>query len=288
MNSNDYKIIFSSGEDSFVISPESEARLIEGGLSGFDCTGFDVKVDSYASGAGGYASRRRFAERELSLTFEIIGGGEKSDSVRRKIVSMMNPKKDCALEVTLYGVCRKIGVIPFGEAVFTRGVLSDSIEAELNFISPAVFFEDSVSRSVTFRDCAPIMTFPLNLMAGAGTVSGMYRTTDSASADNPGDGECGIIASITASGGSIVNPGIKLGEKYVRCPITLSDGHTLVIDTRAKHKNITVDGERYFSFDRGSTFFSLPAGKSTIKITCDSGGEYIDAQIEYTPLYYGM
>ena len=290
---NSYKIVFSSASSSglartFEISPESCARLIEGGLSGFDCTGFDVRISPYASCVGGYPSRRRFGERVLELTFELVGGGEKSDAARHTLVSMMNPGNDCSLEVNLYGVSRRIGVIPYDEAVFTRGGLSDSIEATLSFIAPAVFFEDSLSVTRIFRDCSPMLTFPMNFISGAGMVAGMYRTTDSAEIDNPGDGECGIIATIKASGGNVVNPGIKLGEEYILCQTVLSDSQTLVIDTRTHHKSIFLDGERYSSFDKGSTFFSLPAGQSTVTVTCQSGGEFIDAQIEYTPLYFGM
>lgn len=288
-----YKIVFNSvspsgAARSFEISPESCARLIEGGLSGFDCTGFDVRISPYASCVGVYPSKRRFGKRVLELTFELVGGGGMSDAARHALVSMMNPKNDCSLEVNLYGVSRKIGVIPYDEAVFARGVLSDSIEATISFIAPAVFFEDSLSAARVFRDCSPMLTFPLNLFSGAGTVSGIYRTTDSAEIDNPGDGECGIVATIKASGGSVVNPGIRLGEDYIVCPTTLSDSQELVIDTRTHRKSIYLDGERFYSFDKGSTFFSLPAGQSTVSVTCDSGGEFIDARLEYTPIYFGM
>ncbi len=285
---NIYRILFSSGGKELLISPEGNCRLIEGGLSGFDCTGFDVRINSYAGGVGGYASKRRFAQRELSVTFEILGGGAESDAIRRHIVSMMDPRLDGVLEVTLYGVTRKIGVIPSGECEFIRSVLSDSIEATLSFAAPAVFFDDSEDSLVLFRSLAPALTFPLNLMSGAGTVSGMYRTTDEAAAENSGDGECGIVCTIRAFGGSIVNPGIKLGNDFVRCPVVLEDGHELIIDTRQRQKNIMLDGERYFNFDRGSVFFALPAGISVVKIICDSGGEYIDAKIEFTEKYFGF
>ncbi len=283
---NSYKIIFRSGENEIEISPDAECRLIENGFSGFSSTGFDVKVSSYASNVGGYAQRRRFAEREISLAFEIVRGAE--DRVRRKLVSMMNPMKDCLLDVEMFGVRRLIDVIPYEEADFSRGTFYDSIEAVLRFIAPTVFFRDTDARKITFRDAAPMLTFPMNFMSGAGTVSGMYRTTDRTAADNPGDYECGLTAVIVASGGDVVNPGIKCGGKFVKCPLTLSDGDELVIDTRPKMKNIYKNGERCFTFDKNSVFFTLPAGKSDFSVICDSGGEYIDAYIEFTPLYFGM
>lgn len=281
-----YKIIFRSGESELEISPESECRLVENGFTGFSSTGFDVKISSYASSVGGYAQRRRFAEREITLTFEI----ERSvtDELRRKIVTMMNPTVDCELEVEMFGVRRVIDVIPCDEAVFSRATFYDLTEVTLSFVAPTVFFRDTSTISVKFLDACPMLTFPMNFMSGAGTVSGMYRTVDRTKMKNPGDWECGIIAAVRANGGNVVNPVISCGDLYIKCPITLNDGDELVIDTRPKMKNIYKNGERFFTFDKNSTFFTLPAGESVLSVTCDSGGEYIDAEIEFTALYLGI
>ncbi len=285
---NSYKIIYTCGGESLEIAPDSPCRLVEDGLHGFDCTGFDVKISSYAASHGGYVRTRRFAERELSLTFEIAAYGEDRERIRRKIISMTSPESDGMLDVTMFGVHRTIEVIPADEQEFTRGTFSDWIEVTLHFIAPQVFFRDHESKIVRFRDAAPMLTFPMNFMAGAGTVSGMYRTTDSAQAENPGDTSCGITAKIRASGGDIVNPGLTCGDKFIRCPMTLHDGDELVIDTRLRRKNITLNGERCFLFERDSTFFSLPKGVTTLSVTCDSGGEFAECEIEYLPAYYGM
>ncbi len=284
----DYMIKLSSGNKTLEISPNSECRLVEGGLSGFDCTGFDVKLNPYAILQGGYVQKRRFAERELGLTFEISVLGEAANSVRRRIVSMMNPREDLELEIHMYGVNRRISVIPYDEAQFFRATFADYTEVSLKFISPAVFFSDTKSEVIRFRDAVPIFTFPLNFMSGAGTVSGVYRVSDKTTAKNDGDGECGIVAKIRASGGNVINPGIKCGDNFVKCPITLYDGDELIIDTRARMKNIYLNGERFFSFERDSVFFDLPMGECQMSVLCTSGGEYIEAEVEYTPIYFGL
>lgn len=286
----DYLIKFISSKDGRTreveISPTADCRLIEGGLTGFAAAGFDVVLAPYASRVGGYPQKKRFAEREIGLTFEILP--ERADEVRRLIVSMLDPAADCELDVTFGGVHRKITVIPYDEAEFYRGTFFDSVEATVLFIAPGVFFRDAEDVVVPFRDAAPMLTFPLNFMAGAGTVSGMYRTTDSAVLDNPGDGECGLVAKIVASGGTVVHPGLLCGDYFVKCPITLEDGDVLIIDTREARKNITKNGERSFVFDKNSRFFSLKPGENSVSVTCDSGAEYVDAEITFTPLYYGM
>jgi len=124
-------------------------------------------------------------------------------------------------------------------------------------------------------------------MSGAGTASGYYRVSDSADITNRGDGECGIVAKIRALGGSVLNPGIRLGEKFVRAEATLADGDELVIDTRPRVKRVLVNGERVFCFDRDSVFFSLPEGENKLSVTADSGGEFIEAEVEFHEVYFG-
>lgn len=261
---NSYCILYQSGGETLEISPDAACRLVEDGLHGFDCTGFDVKIQPYAASHGGYAQTRRFAERELSLTFEIAGHGEAAEQIRRKIISMTSPESDGVLDISLFGVRRMIDVIPADDQEFERAVFSDSIRVTLHFIAPHVFFRDCEAESVHLT----------------GTSSVQVR--------NRGDAECGIVAKIRASGGPVVNPKVYCGEKFIRCPMTLGNGDELVIDTRTRQKNITKNGVRCFVFDRDSTFFSLPRGVNELGITCEGGGAYMSCEIAYVPAYYGI
>ncbi len=281
-----YKIIYTCGGKSFEISPDSPVRLMAGGLSGFDATGFDVKITPYASADGGYAGVRRFAEREMSITAEI--DREYGDELRREIVSMLDPHTEGELDVELFGVHRRISVIPCGTPEFVRPTLQDCVVMTLNFVAPAVFFSNISKKRAEFYCAMPLLTFPMNFTAESGITTGLYGKTDHVTLANTGDTECGIIATIVAHGGRVVNPGIHLGERFVETKLTLADGDVLVIDTRRGMKNIYLNGKRCFTFGRDSTFFTLPSGESVVNITADSGGEYIDAEIEYTPLFYGV
>ena len=286
MSEQSYKIIIRGPRDSLEISPDSPCRLVEGGLSGFDCAGFDVKLRSYAADAGGYAEKRRFAERELSLTFAV--DRETSDSVRRQLISMLDPADDLTLDVTLYGERRVIPVIPYDQPEFSRPTFSHPLEVTLTFVAPTVFFREAEPRTVVFRDGAGMLTFPLNLMRGAGTVAGMFRVRGAATVTNPGDGPCGVTVRVRASGGSVECPKISVGTQWIRCPFTLEAGEELVIDTNPRHKTIEVDGVRSFQFDRDSTFFSLPRGDAAVSVSADEGEEFMEAEIEFTPIYFGM
>lgn len=281
-----YKIIYRSMGRSFEISPDSPAKLLENGLLGFDCTSFDVKISSYATLDGGYASRRRFAERELSLTFEI--DAKSADTMRREIISILDPRVDGELDVTLCGVNRKISVIPCGEPKFTRPTVNSPVIVTLDFIAPSVFFYDSSKKAYSYYYSMPLLTFPMNFIEDAGLTTGLDVKTDTRETINNGDAECGIIAKIVSCGGKIVNPEIRCGDKFVRCLVTLFDGDVLVISTVKGQKNIYLNGRRHFNFHRNSTFFSLPVGVSSVTVSAEAGEEYIDAEIEYTPLYFGV
>ena len=283
-----YKIRITSGDHCLELAPDAPCRLLAGGLSGFDGTGLDVSVRSYASRPGGYPERRRFAEREIGLYFEIDADERETEAIRRRILRLMNPANTCEIDAEIYGTHRKISVIPCGEVRFIRESMYDRPEVSLEFVAPDVFFRAAEPVEVVFRDPVNLLTSPLSFYAGAGMTTGIFRTASSTYLTNEGDADCGIVAEITADGGNIVHPGIAWGEEFIRCPLTLTDGDTLVIDTRDRQKNIYLNGERYVSFDRHSRFFSLPPGKHMVTVVCDNGEEYIRAKVTYVPLYFGI
>ncbi len=282
----DYIITYEACGKVLRISPSSCVKLLAGGLRGFDSTGFDVKITPYASLNGGYPSVRRFGERELSITAEIDASGGEEE--KRRIVSMLDPTSEGVLDVNIFGVHRRISVIPCGEPVFERPVPGGAIVMTLFFVSPAVFFSDSSKKRADFYCAVPLLTFPMNFRPETGITTGLYGKTDREELNNTGDTDCGFALTMVAHGGSVENPSISMGDKQVKCRVTLNDGDVLLIDTRRGMKNITLNGKRCFLFSRDSVFFTLPRGESTVCIRADLGGEYIDASLEYTPMYYGV
>ena len=260
MSTNSYIIKITSGAREFIISPSSDARLIS--HDGFYAPDCDVKLSSYAWGEGGYPTKRRYGERILTLEIEICG--QNPAETRRRLSSMLNPESSCVIDITAEGVHRKISAIPYGDVKFTAHTFAGIVDCEMSFAAPGIFFE------------------------GAGETSGTENASGGKTIQNGGDVPCGIVAKIEASGGSVVSPMISCGGKYVKCPVTLSDGDTLVIDTRDRQKKITLNGSSYYGFDAGSTFFSVPAGTSVVKITAQSGSEYITSDVRFTPLYCGI
>ena len=281
----DYRIDISCGDDMLTIAPDSPLRLLAGGLYGFDSTDFDVETGSYADDNGGYIRRRRFAEREISIKFEIT---ENDRMWRRQIVSLVNPRKDCMLSVEMDGIRRRISAVPVGRVTFEQESFFDITAAVLRFIAPDPFLMAEKAQVIEFAEKVPLVTFPMNFYPNGSLTAGYTIHTDSGMAVNGGDAPCGVIVTIRAQGGAVVNPCVSCGDRFVRTSVTLSDGDELVIDTRKRKKGIYVNGENRLIFDWKSTFFSLEVGENEVKIDADSGKEYMAVRCEYVPLYFGL
>ncbi len=271
----------------FLISPGPEAhmRLLEDGLNGFGATELFVETEPYADGSGGHPVTRRFGERHLALTGELTGD---EATLRRLLCSMMDPQQTLEMEVRLGDVTRCIGVIPCGRPRFHQANFYTPTEVYLPFVAPDPFFREMAAHEVYFRTTTPLLTFPMNFMAGAGVTPSLLRTTETATVVNPGDAACGLLAELTAVGGAVVHPALCLGERYIRLQTTLADGKVARIDTRPRCKDLVIDGVRSFTFHRDSDFFLLAVGENVVQVTADSGIEHLSVKLSYTPLYYGI
>ena len=286
MTKPSYRITLTGPRGSVLIAPDAPLRLVEGGLEGFDCPEPDVKIRAWATQPGGYAEKRRFAERELALTFAV--GPEDADGARRRIGSLMNPEETLTIDAEIGDIRRRIDVIPAEKPLFVRPTFHHPMEVTLRFVAPTVFFYEPEARHTAFRDGVGMLAFPFTSMAGAGTVTGLWRVKGAATVENPGDAPCGVIVRVRAEGGDVVAPRVSVGTQRIRCPVTLSAGEELVISTMPRAKTIEIDGVRSLRFDRDSVFFALPAGESVVSTAADAGEEYMAAEISFTPLYYGI
>ena len=285
MTEKDYRIIISSGDKSLTVSPDAPLRLLEGGLSGFDSTDFDVTTGSYANDHGGYVRRRRFAEREIEIRFEIT----EDDSLwRRRILALVNPGQDCVISVRLRGIGRQIGAVPTDRVTFDQENFYDLTVVTLRFIAPDPFLTAEESQTFSFTRQVPLLTFPMNFYPRGSLAAGYTIHRDSGVARNEGDAACGVIVTVRARGGTVVNPRISCGDAFIRAVVNLNPGDEMVIDTRKRKKGIRINGENRLVFDWKSTFFSLEAGDNALSIDADSGKEYMAVRYEYVPLYFGI
>jgi len=254
-----YRIEVTSGENVLAFFPGAPLRLLADGVKGFDMADFEATFGYAADGNGAFVKGIRFPERRFELRFEI---GE-DDGLWRKVVrAFASPGKECMISADFGEGTRRIAVIPSGKAEFERETLFEKTVVTLRFAACEPFFMGERSVAAGYGD-------PLKVV-------------------NPGEVPCGAVVTISAIGGEVVNPSVACGDAYVRVTAVLSDGDTVVIDTRNGKKGVWLNGEECFSFDWTSSFFSLDVGENMLSVDADSGKEFMAVRAEVVPLYFGV
>lgn len=270
-------------------SDDADIHILEEGLEGFGITSLSVETKPYAGLPGGHPVSRRFGERHLSIHGEVNASSDEEEwAIRRRIIRLMNPLSEIEMQIRMNGVSRTITVIPNEAPILAKDTFFSPLQVTLTFIAPDPFYRSTEPAELAFRRTVPLLTFPLNFMKNTGMTAGYVCATDKVKLINPGDGECGMTAILTATGGTVKNPCLTCGNKYIRLLVTLQDGDTAEIDTRPGKKNVILNGERKFLFDRTSNFFLLAPGENIVSISADTGVEYLSARLICTPLYFGL
>ena len=282
----DYRITLSSGERHLYLSPYSSCRVLQNGLSGFEFPQLDVEFAA-SVGDGGVELRRRIAPRILRISFEVTDSAQKvevSDTVR----AIMNPHSDVKVAVYLNGRHRSIETVPYRAPEFSEGALGDPLQITLTLSGADPYFTDGIARCVTFPVVTPILSFPMNLMSGAGTVCSFADSVISGNVRNVGDADCGARISVTAARGSIRDPSVNCRGQYVKYSGTLAEGDSLSICTVPGACGVLLNGITTYSFSRASRFFTLAPGDNFLRLIATDGAANADISIEYTPLYLGV
>lgn len=285
----DYRIRLRGGGVEATIAPEGELRLLAEGLEGFGRLDGAVAMAEYALYGGGYPTTRRLGSRRLRLHAELAPrfGTPVYRDLHARLMTLLDPTVDVELYVDMGGGTRLLDVIPAGDGSVEVAHMGEPVAAQLSFLAAEPYFRAAAERHVSFWQAAPMLAFPLNLMAGAGTVSGYYGTTNAARLQNPGERVCGYRLTLTAQNGTVQNPSVTLpgGTLSLTCAIGTDD--EVVIDTHPRQKTILVNGTPSLCFTPASVFAPIPRGGSTMTLSAASGIAYLRAELSFTPLYYG-
>lgn len=286
----EYRIDLRGGGTAVCIAPGGELRLLEDGLEGFGRIDGTVAVADYAAYGGGYPISRHVARREIRLRAEIAPGYGTAafTELRRRLIRLMDPETDVEMTVRMGGEERRITLIPSGESTAEIGHFLRPAEVRLCYIAPDPYFRAAREETVSFWQVTPMLTFPFNSMAGAGTVSGYYGTTNTARIRNPGDVPCGYRLTLTAENGRVTAPRVILPDGTLSLSCEIGPGDTVVIDTHPRAKTIVCSGVPSLCFTADSVFAGLPCGTGTMTIDADAGIPYLRAALTFTPLYCGI
>lgn len=286
MRENGYEISLSSGNTELYLSPYSVCRVMSGGLSGFDFPQISVEVESSAD--GGYSVIDRYLKpRILKIRFEVTDP-KQNVAVCDKLRKLMNPKSEILLRTYLNGRDRKISVIPGKGIEIEHDSFTDPLYITAEFTAVEPYFTDGRKIKRKFPDVVPLLSFPLSFMSGVGaTCSFATGGTVSGSVTNYGDAECGAVIKVLSARGSVTNPTVSCGGKYIKYDGVLSEGDELIFCTIPDALGVMLNGINTYSFTRDSEFFKLAAGDNYIRLGADSGAVNADVSVEYQPLYLG-
>lgn len=281
----DYKIRIRSAGGTLTLSPRSVCRVLDGGLKGFDAPDGEVTLKSAAAESGGYAVSRRIRSRDVSVTFEVTDVGA-VPYYRDLVMRMADPCADAEIETFMWGRTRKLSVIPDGTPEITFSGHGDPMRVRMDFTASSPFFREAAPVSASPSSGAPLLSFPLTMLSGAGAVTGMTSGAGILRVYNPGDRECGFRLRLQAAGGPVVKPTVASRGLYIRPFGTLNEGEEMTVITEPGKKGILRDGLSV-GFYSDSTFFGLLPGDNTISVYATGGDGNAVAGIEFTPLYLG-
>ena len=123
-----------------------------------------------------------------------------------------------------------------------------------------------------------------------GFVMGVYDFNKTVDIQNDGDVTT-FPRVVIRSDGTVENPRISIGDKFVRFVDTLKQGDELVIDFEQRPPRVTLNGRNAINkVDRASSFtsFQIEAGDTTFEYDSDSGENVMSVSLYYWKRYLGI
>ena len=265
------------------------------GVTGLDAPDKAVEIMESGSSDGGFIVSDRLTARHIVIDFE-VSDRNRVEECRDFLMRFLRPKDGGVLTAERNGSRRRIEFYIEARPEFTQiNIIHNRLRVVLPLVCPDPFFYDAEETAKNFMVHVPMMYFPLTSMVGRGVTAGLVTPSDRLTLTNDGDEPAGIVCTVRAVGGAVVNPGVWVrplgvadGGDFVRVERTLAIGDELIIDTRIGRKNIYVNGETFFQFDPRSVFFALPLGESEITVTADSGIAFAQTSVAFRRKFYGV
>lgn len=263
-------------------------RLNRGGLTGAESPDYDVETEEFSAMDGGQVTAEHVPSRTIGLSFTVDKIAE-AEEWRRRLIAFFGCRKTGTLRIIRSGVARKIACRCGSAPVFTQeNIHTSRLSVSVTLLCVVPYFEDEKETEFEFNAVDGLMMFPLTFFPQAGTTTGMVAVSNRMTVDNKGDIPVGAVFTVTASGGSVVNPVIEMDTEYIRILTTLEEGDELLIDTRKGSKRVELNGESRFIFERGSTFFEIPTGAHALSIGAKTGSEYLRVNTVIRFAYNGI
>ncbi len=238
---------------------------------------------------GACVESTRVLARTVKLVFDVVCD-DPEGMHRRFLLSFFHPGVDGIMTVSRTDCKRQIGC-RVAELSFRQQTAYQPLRVHVTLLCPDPFFTDTEDKVVAMHSTVPLFSFPFTSLTGVGLTAGAVSRCYDVVVENTGDLPVGVCAGLTVlsdGSGNVKNPGITCGGEGVKLLDTLTEGDEVTISTCPGGKKILKNGENTYLFARTSIFFEIPAGKSTVSFTADSGKTLLSGTLSYRCRYLGV
>lgn len=274
---------FTSNGKQFTIGSDTLYGITH--VEGLEASDITISMTPIAQYDGSAVNKVRVEPRSIIIEAEYPASSG-TENIRHWLQSFFTPKNKGSLSVNYCGTVRKIEYY-CSRFKDNRINIFSPLAFSLTLICPDPWFYDADEHTTNMVETVPLLTFPFNSLQGVGITSGTRWRSTEVEIDNTGDDAIGFVTEITANG-TIKDPYIESGAQRVQAKCTLAANDSIVFSTVPLKKDIILNGEENTSYYRSSEFFSLPPGKSTLRVGAASGASNATTEIRYSFKYMGV
>lgn len=255
-----------------------------------------VSVQENASYDGGVVTNRRVGSVDRSVRAELANPADNA-RMRMEAIRFFNPKHTYEAHLTYQGRTLWCAGEQYAFKCDTGNVYQPvTFDWTILCPMPYLLSEDDFGKDVAlingkfgFPYHSVVQSTPSGVYK-RGFVMGVYAFDRVVDITNDGDVTTYPRVVISASG-TVENPRISIGQKFVRYVGTLQANDQLAIDFEQRPPRVTLNGRNAMNkVDRASSFTSLQidVGDTTFEYDADSGENVMSVSLYYRKRYLGI
>lgn len=276
-------IVFASNGKQLTIGSNTSYGITH--IEGLESSDITISMVPTAQYDGSTVNKVRIEPRPITIEAE-YPALPNTEEVRHWLESFFMPKNKGTLSVDYCGTKRKIEYY-CSRFKDNRINLFSPLAFSITLTCPDPWFYDAEKNTADMVKTVPLLTFPFNSLQGIGITSGTSWRSTEIEINNTGDDAIGLVVEITANG-TIKDPYIESGTQRVQAKCTMVTNDIIVFSTVPLKKDIILNGKGNTPYYRKSDFFSIPPGKSILRIGAASGISNATASAHYSFKYMGV
>ena len=157
--------------------------------------------------------------------------------------------------------------------------------------NPLFSLYNKKSADITSLAKVPVKVFPMVIPQNGGMIFGVTPGVNYATVYNEGDVEVGMIVTMTATYGDVINPILHRegSSDILKIEIDLKQGQTIKLNTTFGNEYLTLvstDGTETDIFNRltkESVLFGFPQGETILYFEADGNSSNLSYEVDYYP-----